>query len=125
MKTKSVLMFLSLLIAACSDDSLYSLQGSQWKVTKFNEQNVNGDEYVQFTSKGLMSWSGSGECYEKDLLRLNIQNDKMYAVIDDIDSTVELTYSIIADTLTMDFVAYKVEYVKDITNLSLLTVCTE
>lgn len=102
-------------LTSCSEEdksSLYDLEGTHWQVATYNETGVSTIEYVEFQKEGLLSLTQNETCYESDLLVLLIRDGKIYSNIDDIDSTVEVTYSITGDTLKMDFTAYRVGYVK-------------
>lgn len=101
----------------------YELEGSRWQVFAYNDENVSTVEYVEFTNQGLLSLTQKESCYESDVLQIENDNGELYSFIDDIDSTVHLSYTVINDTLNMDFVAYKVKYVRTDVDLNKLNIC--
>ncbi|MBX7151952.1 hypothetical protein K1X84_09955 [bacterium] len=107
-----LISFLTGILSCGENDSpKYTLDGTQWKVTQYNDQAVLSDEYIRFNGDRMQIWYKETDCYEKDYLNLTIENGELLADIDDLDSAVQLHYSIQGNTLTIDFTAYEVQYV--------------
>lgn len=100
-------------ISSCGEntEAKYELDGTQWKVSKYNGQNVTMNEYIRFNGDRMRIWYNNGNCYEEEKMNLNVDNGALYAFVDDLDKTVQLHYSIEGNILTIDFSAYEIQYV--------------